>query len=267
MSRSIHFPDSLPSMADEKENFLSSDLMPPPPIPSSFYDTMNAGTDMYSLTTAPQASHGLSLSGLHYEPDQILAPALAHCSSEYVKEIRLRLPSDQIQQVIEALSPRSAVKAAENGVSMAQIAPPTFVESSKLRQSSYGLSELPAESLSREHGARRNVSYASDVSMHVNCDQFPRCIVDSPDGRGVFHSPLCSRSKEIPSSAASLDKSTGDTTYRPGRPSAPKGTKRHRNTVGDEDLKCAPEVPRKFSKGNGEMAGKMPQDDQENSIL
>lgn len=83
----------------------------------------------------------------------------APCNINTSSELQVRLPDDQIQEIVDALGPPLA----GSGTPM----------------------DIPSLT-SPADGFSRNIS---DTSMHDACDQYPECVVDAPNGKGVTHNP------------------------------------------------------------------------------
>ena len=207
----------------------SMGAMAPPPRPVTF-SRPHSHEEMNNMADPSTSLYSSLLSETSYAPNVAPMARMTHNSNE---PIPVRLPSDQIRQVVEALSPRSAERAAANGVSMAQVAPPLFGEGKgKQRDGTYGLVEkIPAGATSQ-----RPSRAPSDVSMHADCGQFPTCTVDNPNGGGgVIHKPQSGESRDRDEQAGRGSRTVSR------RPASPKGKKRdHSNGSAGG--------PRKFSK-------------------
>ncbi|KAK5109405.1 hypothetical protein LTR62_007071 [Meristemomyces frigidus] len=108
--------------------------------------------------------------------------ALAHAAGQQTMPVRL--PSDQIQRIIDALSPS---KPATN---LAMPPPPV-----PHRSSSETTTPVPG---------RRGDSRYSDVSMHAACTNYPSCLTEDTEGR-LMHSPssvVRGKKEGLPSSPA-----------------------------------------------------------------
>lgn len=109
------------------------------------------------------------------------------------KHYELRLPSDQLRQLIAAFGSRhEASSLPPNGAPTAQMVPPIQPSTSSAGQH---LQSDPLENTNVEHSTTpRHASLHqrnfSDVSMHVGCNDFPDCTLDDPHGLGLIHQSI-----------------------------------------------------------------------------
>lgn len=162
--------------------------MPPPSQPQPFNHTFDP-LGMYNLSSR-STSVNTAPFGYQYAANAAFIPRLSQQMPAY-NQVKIRLPSDQVRQIVDALSPHQASSmAAVSGVNMAQVSPPTSRENDGLRSSKYGFFRgMPPAAMHATTGQRPN-SFGSDISMHPACTQFPSCTVDDPCGTDVIHNPV-----------------------------------------------------------------------------
>lgn len=229
--------------------FPPSMSMAPPPRPSySFGNMCGPDSEAYSLSSRSMPYNDLA-TGFQYVPSPYSFPRQQPRTRRGSGHYHTRHPSDQARQAIESLSIQQSPHSTRSDVSVAPVEPLNSTEKDKVNASTYG-------STSTRSASQR--SSASDVSMHIYCNQFPICIVDDPKNNGcTIHSPVPDIQVHIPrdnphshSSPLPRRPPTAENDMKlVGRPSSPKSMKRNCNVFGGLETDLALEKPpRKVSK-------------------
>lgn len=151
------------------------------------------------------------------------------------KQFEMRLPSDQLRQILEVFKPSPDYRVnTELQQQQQPVAPPapmlphlatTMTPTPTPLGHFYDLQGTPYEQT-----RQRSATQSSDISMHASCTEFPDCTSDDPNSLGVIH---CSP-KDLMNAMHSPD----ETECR----------KRDRKELGVVDENKAGRSPRKVSK-------------------
>lgn len=187
---------------------------PPPPTPNSVargsalhgfaFDGSSRSTSAYTdlsqaalpLTTA----EAFALSGAAGSMPPYVGEEAAYQRNQS-NEVKLRIPSDQLNQVLRAISEKR--EGAESGPSLAaqSMPPPPLPQHVIQARATHSQGESRLQSpvmadcgaqVSEEdltHGNRRieACSNTSDVSMHADCGEFPSCTSEDAHGHLIHH--------------------------------------------------------------------------------
>ncbi|KAK3723144.1 hypothetical protein LTR37_001867 [Vermiconidia calcicola] len=156
---------------------------------NSNYDASSRSTSAYSVMGSSAAP--LLMNPTLYAPTPAY-PTIAHPDGTR-QQVKVRLPSDQIQMIISALQP--APQTHEDATRATAMPPPPLPQHAQA-------SKVNVENVTTTNGSmlppfgsdvinfidRRAESRHSDVSMHNNCDSFPSCTTEDAEGH-VVHNP------------------------------------------------------------------------------
>lgn len=159
--------------------------MPPPPLPrtSGFINMQSLShpfPDMHSLSSR-------STSGASASTAQSIDTPCTMNKIHSPHAMEFRLPDDQLQQIIEALSSPAMPKrpinetGKESKVQTTSCAEIVSISSMKTSGFQYGVAHKSAAA--KTHHPRE----CSDISMHSSCTEFPYCTSDDPSGHGIVH--------------------------------------------------------------------------------
>jgi len=104
------------------------------------------------------------------------------------RQVQVRLPSDQLQQIINAMHPAdysTSQAMPPPPVPLRAIAPKLEVEAGYVSSSGQHLPSAP----NTNDANRRGESQSSDISMHPECNSYPTCTVENDQGQIVHSSP------------------------------------------------------------------------------
>lgn len=184
--------------------------MPPPPQPNSLFNPMLDTLHKYNLSSRSTSSSKNAMSGHQYADNAAFVPRFSQQMPAY-KQVQVRLPSDQVRQIVDALGSRQApTVVAVSGVNMAENSPPTSRENDGMQSSNYGFFGGIPTALMHSATGQRPRSFGSDISMHPACTQFPSCTVDNSSGTDVIHSPMLTEG-HFDTASAYEDASNGKT--------------------------------------------------------
>lgn len=168
---------------------------PPPPTPvNGSYSFRAANTSdpyagFYDLNSSRSTSTYSSLSS------NFDALPLAYSDASAIghkKQVELRLRSDQLRQIINALSPPKVEQSASSAATAAMPPPPLPLTktpaAAKQRTSSYTTTATEQGPLTaiRDAAGRHGESRCSDISMHASCTSFPDCFHEDLEGK-IIH--------------------------------------------------------------------------------
>lgn len=172
--------------------------MPPPPAPTmaGVPSLRHPFSDMHSLSSRSTSSTSGSTAYSAYVGARDSKKNVSIVTNHPSQAVQFRLPSDQLQQIIDALSGpnRPSVintdKSGQQAPTVQQLYLDPALISPELACSSQAHDSTAA--LPTEH-----TRIVSDVSMHPLCNDFPGCTLDNPAGHGTIHS--CSAKSHIKS--------------------------------------------------------------------
>lgn len=177
--------------------------MPPPPTPAmGHYDfhALQAGNTQ-SLPNAavdgPAFSDTISGHELHNAFGSVAFPSLHESPRGLRTQLEIRLPSDQLQKLIVAMSPSKQIET--QSADSTQMPPPPLpfhALAAKAvdpdQDTPVGLKgsdlALGSQTITGVHHASRG---SSDISMHAGCTYFPSCTTEDDSSLVVHGNPAC----------------------------------------------------------------------------
>lgn len=161
---------------------------PPPPTPVNAYN-FPAGSmsdpyaSFYDLNSSRSTSSYTTLSSGF---DALPLASSATTAAAQKKQVEMRLPSDQLRQIINALNPHK-METASAMMPPPPLPPPKTPAVTDSRHNSRGNAtdeRSPLTAIRSAHDTRDS-SRCSDISMHPNCPSFPACIQEDAEGSVV----------------------------------------------------------------------------------
>ncbi|KAK3710414.1 hypothetical protein LTR37_010257 [Vermiconidia calcicola] len=160
---------------------------------NSNYDASSRSTSAYSVMGNSAAP--LLMNPALYAPAPVY-PTITHPDGTR-QQVKLRLPSDQLQMIISALQP--APQTHEDTARAAAMPPPPLPQHAQTTKANVDNVATTNGSTLPPFGSdvinfidRRAESRYSDVSMHNNCDSFPSCTTEDAEGHVVHNPPAAS---------------------------------------------------------------------------
>ena len=171
--------------------------IPPPPTPamSNYNYALQTGNPQMIYDSSHQGPHMTDFVNGRELTDafgSLALPSVSEAHRQQKTQLEIRLPSDQLQKLILAMSsPKQQEKtmsmpppplplhaiAAKGGSSSNHVQPGCKVEQTHASEGNTGL-----------HSASRD---SSDVSMHTACNYFPVCTTEDDSSIVVHNSPAC----------------------------------------------------------------------------
>ncbi|KAK4955444.1 hypothetical protein LTR66_013438 [Elasticomyces elasticus] len=169
-------------------NYNRQEYSNPFPFGGMLQTSIDPFADIYGRTTS-NTSYGQPV--ISHKP-----PASHHPGGQ--KHLELRLPSDQLKQIIEALSPPKPAPRKPSGARSTFTTMPATSSTLAASATAPAAAHMPSSTMAapdsrRTSGASgmlslRKESRDSDVSMHAGCAEFPACMQTTPRGT-VYHTP------------------------------------------------------------------------------
>lgn len=145
----------LPSSATSQSRHLRGNSLNP-------YPHYSLTADRSSMSDV--SMHNASMTDFHNDAGMTQRPDVPRHVERPPHQINIRLPSDQLKQVVDALSPRSAAR--NGGISMSQVAPPMAAEQSYFPDLSHGHLQMPKMREDVKYPPRQySTASSTDVSM------------------------------------------------------------------------------------------------------
>lgn len=182
------------AMNGTSSHHLASPLNPNVYDPNDNYDFASRSTSAYSAMVDAAAPL------MFRAPGQLLhTPSVypeVHANGSAKSEVTVRIPSDQLQMVLDVLSPKQSHQNVKPAATMPPPPLPSFAAAAKVDGSAHGghFGEPLAPNPQHPPFARdvidfydRRQSRQSDVSMHAGCNSFPACTTEDGEGH-IIHS-------------------------------------------------------------------------------
>ena len=178
--------------------------MPPPPTPVvghyDYYQTLQAGNLQGfhdSAISNPTLSDTITGHELQHAFGSMALPSYHEPYCGQRTQLEIRLPSDQLQKLIHAMSPSKQTETHLTG--SAQMPPPPLPlhalvakanETDQNAHDGFKIGE-PAIDAQNHIGAYSASRGSSDVSMHTGCAYFPSCTSEDDSSLVVHGNPAC----------------------------------------------------------------------------
>lgn len=159
-------------------------------------DTGTRSTSAYSNITDSAAPL------FHNAPSVPTYPAAHGETTPRNRQVQFRLPSDQLQMILQAMSPASSDRPTPAPASNNMPPPPlptltTVHKGTEFPSPQYPSLGSPFRSGTNYTSDRRAESRYSDVSMHAGCNDFPSCTSEDAEGRLVHSNPPITPAKVV----------------------------------------------------------------------
>jgi hypothetical protein len=160
--------------------------------PNSNYDGGSRSTSAYSIM--PDSAAPLLAKGL-FHPTPGFPVSIGGTDKTHLS---LRLPSDQLQKIINALDSKFLAHQDQPTINpTATMPPPPLPQHAfnakagedQANGETTGITQPQTDAGNGEVTSRRGESSYSDISMHANCTSFPTCTSEDHDGHIVHSTP------------------------------------------------------------------------------
>jgi hypothetical protein len=176
--------------------------IPPPPTPTvghhNFHTLQASNMQGFhdAAISGPAPSDTISGHELQQAFGSMALPSLHESYRGQKHQLEIRLPSDQLQKLIIAMSPSK--QAEMHSASSAQMPPPPLplhalvAEAGETNQNAHdGLKGVETGLDAQNNTGVYNSRGSSDVSMHTSCTYFPSCTSEDDSSLVVHDNPAC----------------------------------------------------------------------------